>query len=227
MVGPQERLLDLRRQQDFVVMRTAENAQGLDQTRVGLTLIIALGALAATFLGVPVALAMLTAAALLLVTGLIKPEEAYSAIKWRAIFLISGTIAVSVAMIQTNLAGLAGDAVISLVNASPLGKMGLVAGAYLLSAGLTQVMGGQISPLVVGPITISAAIRLGVNPQAIAVVTAIAGSVSFITPLSHPINILMIAPANYTFRDFVRSGLPLTVVCFIVLMIVTPLLWPL
>jgi di/tricarboxylate transporter len=51
--------------------------------------------------------------------------------------------------------------------------------------------------------------------------------VSFITPLSHPVNILMIAPANYTFRDFMRSGLPLTVVCFIVLMIATPLLWPL
>jgi di/tricarboxylate transporter len=102
-----------------------------------------------------------------------------------------------------------------------------VAGAYLLSAGLTQVMGGQISPLVVGPITISAALRLGVNPQAIAVVTAIAGSVSFITPLSHPVNILMIAPANYAFSDFVKSGWVLTVICFVALMIAVPLFWQL
>jgi len=86
-------------------------------------------------------------------------------------------------------------------------------------------MGAQISPLVVGPITISAAIHLGVNPQAIAVVTAIAGSVSFITPLSHPVNILMIAPANYTFGDFVKSGWVLTVVCFIALMVAVPLFW--
>jgi len=225
MVGPQERLPDLRQQQDFIVMRTAGSHQGLDIPRVSLTVLIALGALAATFVGVPIELAMLTGAALLLLSGLLRPEEAYSAIKWRAIFMIAGTIAVSVAMIETNLAGLIGDAVVNL--AGPYGKMGLVVGTYLLSAALTQVMGGQISPLVVGPITISAAIRLGVNPQAIAVVTAIAGSISFITPLSHPVNILMIAPANYTFRDFVRSGLPLTVVCFIVLMIATPLFWPL
>jgi len=79
--------------------------------------------------------------------------------------------------------------------------------------------------LVVGPITISAAIRLGVNPQAIAVVTAIAGSVSFITPLSHPVNILMIAPANYTFSDFVKSGWVLTVICFVALMVAVPLFW--
>jgi len=223
MVGPQERLSDLRQQQDFVVMRTADSTQELDVPRVALTALIAIGALVATFIGVPVELAMLTGAALLLLTGLLKPEEAYSAIKWRAIFLIAGTIAVSVAMIQTHLAGLMGDAVVSL--AGPYGKLGLVAGAYLLSAALTQVMGGQIAPLVVGPITISAAIRLGVNPQAIAVVTAIASSTSFITPLSHPVNILMLAPANYTFRDFVRTGLPLTVVCFIVLMIATPLFW--
>lgn len=225
MVGPQERLADLRKQQDFVVMRSTGSTQALDVPRVGITILITLCALAATFAGVPVELAMLSAAALLLLTGLIKPEEAYSAIKWRAIFLIAGTIALSIAMIETGLAALIGEAVVNV--AGPFGKMGLVAGAYLLSAILTQVMGGQISPLVVGPITISAAIHLGVNPQAIAVVTAIAGSVSFITPLSHPVNILMMAPANYTFRDFVRSGVPLTIVCFIVLMIAVPLFWPL
>ena len=77
------------------------------------------------------------------------------------------------------------------------------------------------------PITISAALHLGVNPQAIAVVTAIAGSVSFITPLSHPVNILMIAPANYAFADFVKSGWLLTIVCFIALMVAVPLFWSL
>lgn len=224
LVGPQERLADLRQQNDFIVMRAVDD-QKPDFRRAGLTGLIGVAALIATFLGMPVELAMIAGAALMLLIGLLKPEEAYAAIKWRAIFLIAGTIALSVAMIHTGLAGLIGDAVVNI--AGPFGKMGLVAGAYLLSAALTQVMGGQISPLVVGPIVISAAIRLGVNPQAIAVVTAIAGSVSFITPLSHPVNILMIAPGNITFRDFVRTGIPLTVVCFIALMIATPLFWSL
>jgi len=225
LVGSQERLVDLGQQHDFVVMHTTGATPTLNVPKVIITACIAIGAIGATFLGMPVELAMITGAALLLLTGLIKPEEAYTAVKWRAIFLIAGTIALSVAMINTGLASMMGNAIVTWTE--PFGKMGLVAGAYLLSAALTQVMGGQISPLVVGPITISAAIHLGVNPQAIAVVTAIAGSISFITPLSHPVNILMIAPANYTFRDFVKTGIPLTIICFITLMIAVPLFWTL
>ncbi len=225
LVGPQRKLAGLRHQQDFVVVEAVAGGTGLDTPRVALTLAIALGALAAMFAGLPVELAMIAAAVLILLSGLMTPEEAYAAIKWRAIFLIAGTISVSLAMVETGLAQRVGDAVVGFI--SPYGAMGLVAGAYVLSAGLTQVMGGQISPLVVAPITISAAIQLGVNPQAIAVVTGIAGSVSFITPLSHPVNILMIAPANYTFADFVKSGWVLTVLCFLALMVAVPLFWDL
>lgn len=225
LIGPPDRLPRLRAQHDFIFVEAAAAGHGLDGRRVALTLGIAGSALAAVFLGMPIELAVMSAVVLLLVARLLTPEEAYSAVKWRAIFLIAGTIAVSVAMVQTGLAKAAGDVVVGVV--SPLGAMGLVAGTYVLSAGLTQVMGAQISPLVVGPITISAAILLGVNPQAIAVVTAIAGSVSFITPLSHPVNVLMIAPANYQFSDFVRSGWVLTLVCFIALMIAMPLFWAL
>jgi di/tricarboxylate transporter len=223
LLGAKERMADLQKQHDFVLLRADSESHRLEMRPVALTLAISLGGLAATMLGFPVALAMLSAAALLLLTGLIKPEEAYNAIKWRAIFLIAGTIALSAAMVETNLAQVFGGFIVQTVE--PYGAMGLVVGAYLLSAMLTQLMGGQISPLVVGPITISAAIDLGVNPQAIAVVTAIAGSVSFITPLSHPVNILMIAPANYRFRDFVKSGWILTVLCFVALLVAVKLVW--
>ncbi len=225
LMGPPEKLPDLRNQHDFVVVEAVSNDQELDVPKVRLVLAIAAGALIALFAGMPIEIAMLTAAVLILLTGLMKPDEAYQAVKWRAIFLIAGTISISYAMVQTDLAQLFGGAVVHLV--APLGGMGLVIGAYLLSAALTQVMGGQISPLVVAPITISAAIQLGVNPQAVALVTAISGSISFLTPLSHPVNIIMIAPANYTFRDFIKSGWALTIVCFIALMIAVRLFWKL
>lgn len=225
LIGPSEKTGQLKNQQEFVVTQSTGEELTLNRVKVGITMAIVVTALASMFAGVPVELAMFAAAALLLLTRLLTPEEAYQAIKWRAIFLIAGTIAVSTAMVETGLAQLIGEDVVHLVE--PFGAMGVIAGAYLMSALLTQVMGGQISPLVVGPIAISAAIRLDVNPQAVAVVTAIAGSVSFITPLSHPVNILMIAPANYQFRDFVKSGWLLTVVCFIALMIAVPLFWKL
>jgi di/tricarboxylate transporter len=225
LMGPPEKLPEFKNQHDLVVVETVSNNQQLDVPKVTLVLAIAVGALIALFAGMPVEIAMLSAAVLLLLTGLMKPDEVYQVVKWRAIFLIAGTISISYAMVQTDLAQLFGSTVVNMV--APLGAMGLVAGAYLLSATLTQVMGGQISPLVVAPITISAAIQLGVNPQAVALVTAIAGSISFITPLSHPVNIIMISPANYTFRDFIRSGWVLTIVCFIALIIAVPLFWKL
>ena len=223
LMGSQEKLSDLKNQHDFVVVESATNGNGIDVPKVVLTLGIVISALVAMAVGVPVELGMIAATVLILLTGLMKPDEAYGAIKWRAIFLIAGTISVSLAMVQTNLAQIVGGSLVGFV--APLGPMGLVVGTYLLSAALPQIMGGQVSPLVVGPIVISAAIHLGVNPQAIAVVSAIAGSIAFLTPLSHPVNILMIAPANYTFGDFVKSGWALTVVCFIAVIVAVPLFW--
>lgn len=225
LMGPPEKLAELKNQNDFVVVEAVSSAQELNLPKVRLVLAIAVGALIALFAGAPIEIAMLSAAVLILLTGLMKPDEAYQAVKWRAIFLIAGTISISYAMVQTDLAHLFGNAVVQMV--APFGGMGLVIGAYVLSAALTQVMGGQISPLVVAPITISAAIQLGVNPQAVALVTAIAGSVSFITPLSHPVNIIMITPANYMFRDFIKSGWVLTIVCFLALLIAMSLFWKL
>jgi di/tricarboxylate transporter len=82
-----------------------------------------------------------------------------------------------------------------------------------------------VSALVTGPITISAAISMGVNAQAVAVATAIGCSASFITPMAHPVNILMIAPANYKFKDFVRIGVPLTLISFAGLLAGLVLFW--
>ncbi len=86
-------------------------------------------------------------------------------------------------------------------------------------------MGGQVTALVTGPIAISAAISLHTSPQAMAVATAIGCSASFFTPLAHPVNIMMIGPANYKFGDFFRVGWALTIVCFVMLLIGMALFW--
>ena len=166
---------------------------------------------------------MLTAAVLTMLVGKLSAEEAYHSVEWQAIFLIAGMYVVSDAMVETNLAGLLGNSMLTVVR--PLGGLGLAAGAYILTALLTQVMGGQVTALVTGPITISAAIQMGVSPQAIAVATAIGCSASFFTPLAHPVNILMIAPGNYTFGDFFRSGWILTIISFVMLLIGMALFW--
>jgi di/tricarboxylate transporter len=180
-------------------------------------------AVIASIAGVPVFLATLAGAVALFLTGLFAVEEAYSSMPWQALVLVAGMYSVSLAMVHTGLAAMVSDSIVGWV--APFGGIGLAAGAYVLTALLTQVIGGQVAALVTGPITIAAAIRLHANPQAVAVATAIGCSAAFLTPVAHPVNLLVIGPGNYEFKDFVRVGLPLTMVCFAGLLIGMVLLW--
>lgn len=213
----------LRRSPDLIALEPDPSDQPVDRRQAGLSLLLIAAAVGASMAGVPIYLAMLAAAVLALILRVVPPDEAYHAVEWQAVFLIAGMYAASLAMVQTGLAAMMGRSMTAL--AAPFGPLGVAAGAYLLTGLLTQVMGGQVSALVTGPITISAAISMGVDAQAVAVATAIGCSASFVTPMAHPVNILMIAPANYKFSDFVRIGLPLTLVSFIGLLAGLAIFW--
>ncbi len=103
----------------------------------------------------------------------------------------------------------------------------MLAGFYLLTVGLSQVMSGQATAVVLAPIAIAAAQAVGANPLTFAMAVALGCSTTFITPVGHPVNILVMGPGGYTFRDFLRVGLPLTLVVFIAVMIALPIFWPL
>ncbi len=223
MVGSPDQLRRLRNNADFIVLEPDASDQPIQKRRAILTGLILVAAIGLSVAGFPVFLAMLIGAILLIVTGLLSMEDAYRAMEWRAIFLIAGMYSVSVAMVQTGLATLIGNGVLTIV--SPLGPLGLAAGSYLLTAVLTQFMGGQVTALVTGPIAISAAISMNTSPQAMAVAAAIGCSAAFLTPIAHPVNILVMGPGNYRFSDFLRAGLWLTVLSFIFLMLGMILFW--
>ena len=185
--------------------------------------LILAAAITVSVIGFPVYLAMLIGALLMIVMGLLTMEDAYRAMEWRAIFLIAGMYSVGVAMAQTGLATLVGDGVLKIV--SPFGPLGLAAGSYLLTASLTQFMGSQVTALVTVPIAISAALSMQTSPQAMAVAAAIGCSAAFLTPIAHPVNILMMGPGNYRFRDFFRVGWWLTVLSFVMLLLGMVLFW--
>ncbi len=197
--------------------------QAVNRVQAGLAISIAAIVVIVSILGFPVYLATLAGAVLIFLLRLYPMQKALRRMEWSAIILIAGMYSVSTAMVNTGLAALIGQNVVALV--APLGAIGLAAGAYWLTAILTQFMGGQVSALVTAPITISAAITMHVNPQAIAVVTAIGCSASFFTPVAHPVNLLMIRPANYKFTDFLRAGWLLTLICFAALMVGVVLFW--
>jgi di/tricarboxylate transporter len=168
---------------------------------------------------------VLAAAVATMLLGLLPIQEAYRSIEWQVIFFIAGMYAASLAMVNTGLATWVGENALAPIE--HLGPLGLAGAAFLLAAGLTQLMGSQATAFVVGPIAISAAIHLGTNPQAIAVAAAIGCSASFLTPTAHAVNILMMNPGNYRFNDFVRAGWGLLLVTFLALMAGMVLFWTL
>lgn len=223
MAGEPEGLPRLRGDPNFIILEPNPADQPVHRREALLAGGLVLAAVAASIAGVPVYLSMLAGAVLVVLVGLLSLEEATRSVEWQAIFLIAGMYAVTLSMVHTGLAAFVGDAVVRVV--TPLGSLGLAAGAFILTALLTQVMGGQVAALVTGPIAISAAIHLGISPQAIAVATAIGCSAGFFTPLAHPVNLLMIGPANYTFADFFKIGWPLSLVCFGMLLVGMKVFW--
>jgi di/tricarboxylate transporter len=223
LVGPRQRIKFLQNNPDFIMLLPSSGGQPLDRQNALWTISVIVAAIVASILGFPIYLATLIGALIILLRGVLNMEEAFYAIEWQAISLIAGMYAVSISMVQTGLAGLLGQAMVRLT--VPFGPLGLAAGVFLLTGLLTQIMGGQVTALVTGPVAISAAIHMGISPQAIAVATATGCSVFFFTPIAHPVNILMIAPANYSFQDFFRIGWRLTLVCFIMLLLGMVIFW--
>jgi di/tricarboxylate transporter len=223
VLGPLRQIREMQTSPEVLVFEPDPGDQPVQVRQAALTIGITLAAIGASIAGAPVFLSVLTGAIIVLLLNVVTIEEAYRAVEWQAIFLIAGMYAVSLAMVQTGLANLLGRSLLTLV--TPFGAIGIAGGAYVLTAILTQFMGGQVSALVTGPVVISAALSLGANTHAVAVATAIGCSASFFTPMAHPVNILMIAPANYKFSDFFRAGWLLTLISFGMLLLGLVLFW--
>ena len=91
----------------------------------------------------------------------------------------------------------------------------------------TQAINGAVAAAVIGPIAIKSLSKPGINPRSMVMGVAMACSMAFITPLGHAVNILVMSPGGYKFRDYVKVGLPMTAILFVVVMIVLPIFWPL
>ena len=223
MVGPASGFKLLADEPGFIVLG-APPAPPRNPRRAVLSAVISAVVLVLSAIGiVPTAEAMLVGAAALVLTGCISMDDAYRAIEWRVIFLIAGMLPIGAALVDTGLAARVGQGFVSIV--APLGPVALIGSLYLFTVLLTQVIGGQVSALVVGPIAITTAIQAHVNPVAAAVAVAMACSVAFLTPVAHPVNVLMMSPGGYTPGDFAPVGAGMVLVCFLTLLAVLALVW--
>lgn len=224
MVGTPGHIRALSADSNFLVLQSSHELQPPLPNKAGWAVgITALVLLLSIFDLVPSSLAMMIGVAALALSGSINLDEAYRGISWRVVFLIAGMLPLSIAMVNSGLAARIGDLMVRLFE--PWGALGLIGGLFLLTMVFTQVIGGQVAALIVGPIAVTAALQLGVDARAVGVTVAIGCSTAFLTPISHPVNVLVMGPGGYTPRDFLKIGAGMTLVTLLALLLGMKLFW--
>jgi di/tricarboxylate transporter len=222
--GPADRLDFLRRHPDLWVLE--EVSPTLFMKRKGLyTIAIFIAAIIIGATGLlPLSITFLAAAVMTILIRAITTDQAYEFIDWRLIILIGGMTAFGTAMTKTGAAEFLAKGIV--YGLEPFGVMSILAGFFALTVVLTQPMSNAAAALVVLPVAIETAHRLGANPRTFAIAIMLAASVSFITPFE-PSCILVYGPGKYRFRDFVKTGLMMTLILMIVALLALPVFWPL
>jgi len=129
-----------------------------------------------------------------------------------------------IAMERTRAARLLADGVVSATG--EMGPRAVIAGLFLLTSLATQIVPTAALVVLMAPIAFNTAIDLGVSPLPFMMTIAMAASASFSSPVSHPANTLIMGPGGYRFIDYVKIGLPLTLIVFAIVVALVPILWP-
>ena len=151
-------------------------------------------------------------------------SSAYRSVSWKSLILIVGMLPFSLALQRTGGVDLAADAVLALTgNAAPRTVLAIL---FVITAVLGLFISNTATAVLMAPVALAVAKDLGASPYPFAMTVALAASAAFMTPISSPVNTLVVGPGNYTFGDFVKIGVPFTVVVMMVSLLLVPWLLP-
>jgi di/tricarboxylate transporter len=173
---------------------------------------------------VPTVIAALIAAIAMILGGCLNMGQAYRAISWRSVVLIAAMIPMSVALQVSGGAEFLANGLVNTLGS--VGPLALMAGVFLLTTGLSQVINNSATTILVAPIVLQAAVGLGVSPYPLLMTVAISASTAFLTPIGTTTNLMVSTPGAYSFTDFIRAGTPLVALFMAVSLLLVPLIWP-
>ena len=222
--GPHERFELLAKEEDLVVLTSAvQERPRVD--KAPLAVLITAGVVVSVIAGwLPISIAAIAGAALMVLGRCLTMDEAYRAIDWRAVFLIATMLPMGAAMLSTGGAALLAGAVVDVVG--PWGPTAILAGITALTLIVNQFIPSAANAVVMTPIALATAAGLGVSPYPFVMGIAYAAAASFMTPVSHPANVLVMSPGGYRFVDYLINGLPLSLIVFGASVALLPLVFP-
>jgi di/tricarboxylate transporter len=224
LYGPTERVRLLGTEPDFLVL-TQEAQRAPRAGKAPLAALLMGLVIVPVLLGwMPIYIAAVGGASLMVLTGCLTMDEAYRDIEWPAVFLIAGMLPLGIALDRTGAAALVAESVVESVGR--FGPIGVMAGLFVLTSAGTQIIPTAALVVLMAPIVLNTAAGMGISPYALMMAVAMAASASFGSPVSHPANVLVMGPGGYRFTDYLRVGLPLTFIVFVVVVLLTPVFWP-
>ncbi len=220
-------ILELRRRRrDFVVMGQPETMIGAPaRVKAPLALLVLVGMLVMMVTNLlPLVTASMLAALLMILSGCVTIDEAYESVDWKSVVLVAGMLPMSTALEKVGLVNLAAQGLTNSIGA--MGPAFVLAGLFVLTSFFTQVLSNTATTVLIAPIGLAAAQKLGVSPYAFLMAVAIAASMAFATPVASPVNTLVMGAGRYRFSDYLRIGIPMILLMLTISLVALPLLWP-
>ncbi len=228
LLGPGRRLSALAGESDDLVLVT--ESKELEESRfrrdrAPLAVAVLLVMLTVMALGlIPNVLAVLLAAVACVLGGCLDMDEAYRDINWSSVVLIAGILPLATALERTGGLALLSGGLSSMLADLPLQLV--LAALYLITALIGLLISNTATAVLLAPVAVQVAVSLGLEPRAVAMTVALACSAAFVTPVSSPVNMLVLSSGGYRFADFVKVGLPLLLLLMVVTVLTVPLFFP-
>jgi di/tricarboxylate transporter len=172
----------------------------------------------------PIAVAALGGAALMVLIGILPLRLLYEHVEWRTIVLVGGMFPLGLAMEKSGAAGL-----VSSLIADTLGTLGphiTMIGITLIALLLTQSLHGAAVAVIMTPVALDTAGLLGVEPKAFAVAVVVGAAATYLLPEGHPAPLMVQSPGSYETRDYLKFGAGLVAITLAIVAVLVPLMWP-
>lgn len=229
LLGTSEALEQLGDSEDLMLLNRPPVITEARKKKIPLILAVIAGVVVAASTGVmPIAVAAIIGSVVLLLSRCLSTKEAYDSVQWPIVFLICAMLGVGASMESTGTSAWLAESLVASVSAlvSPAWQpFVLLAGVYLLTTTLTEVLSNNAAAVLIATLAIGMAQTLGVDPRPFLVAITVAASASFATPIGYQTNTYVYGVGGYRFLDFARIGIPLNLLAFVISMLVIPLVW--
>jgi len=222
--GTREGFELLAKERDYIVLRqdVQEKPRLKKAPIAGLIMLAVVGVVIAGWL--PISIAAIAGSALMVLTRCLTMEEAHKSIDWKSIFLIAAMMPLGFAMRDSGAAQFLADIVVR--TAGPYGNFAILGGLMTLTLLINPFIPAVVNAVIMTPIGLATAASLGVSPYPFVMGIAYMVAACFMTPVSHPANLLVMSPGGYRFTDYIKNGIPIAILALLVSLLLIPLIFP-